>query len=342
VQPALVRIQAIPPPSVVCQRMVRLATDGSAARCLFADQSSLTLSRFVAGFIRPPNHIEFDPTAPDPSREFRVLQDGPHKPRELYVAPIGYVAQPKTDKRGDYFLRAAIPASRLGLKQLYLRNEAVRDHFYFPNRRRSGCEEATFYDLLRAAPSSSPTDLRLALKIRMLELQTAGAWRDQLRAIERAFNILANPELRSCYDALLVDPDAPAIFPYGGFGSIIVSGELSPDRDTFFAKKILSFLPETRERRFRAPLRSVAFLEGSGVYRDSKPRFSWTKFSCPFPGTRPGINGSIWSAQSLGSTLRLLKAASTALKMANGVSLPGRLLFLAGSGLACPLMCKTR
>jgi len=235
-------------------------------RCLFADQTSLTLSRFVAGFIRPREHIEFDPTAPDPSRELRVLQDGP---REFYVASISYVAQPKSDQRGEYFLGAAIPASRLGLKQLHLRNEAVRDYFYFPNRRRSGCEEETLYDLLRAAPSSSPTDLRLALKVRMLELQTAGARRDQLRAVERAFNILANPELRSCYDALLVDPDAPAVFPYGGFGSIIVSGELSPDREIFFAKKILSFFPETRERRFRAPLRRVAFLDGRGVYRDS-------------------------------------------------------------------------
>src|SRR2546430_11825545 len=50
--------------------------------------------------------------------------------------------------------------------------DAVRDYFYFPNRRRSGGEEETLFELLRAAPPVSPADLRLALKVRMIELQT--------------------------------------------------------------------------------------------------------------------------------------------------------------------------
>jgi len=33
--------------------------------------------------------------------------------------------------------------------------------------------------------------------------------------------------LRACYDALLKDPEAPALFPYGGLGSLLVSGERS-------------------------------------------------------------------------------------------------------------------
>jgi hypothetical protein len=52
-----------------------------------------------------------------------------------------------------------------------------------------------------------------------------------MRAIERAFNLLANPDLRSCYDSLLLDGDAPAVFPLGGFGSLAVAGELSADRE---------------------------------------------------------------------------------------------------------------
>src|ERR1019366_7742435 len=128
----------------------------------------------------------------------------------------------------------------------------------------------TLYDLLRTVPSAGPVDLRLALKVRRLELQTDAASKDQLQAIERAFNLLARPDLRSCYQTLLRDPDAPALFPYGGFGALLVAGELSPDRETFFAKKILSFLPDRREWRFRAPLRKVEFFDGHAVYRDSR------------------------------------------------------------------------
>ena len=55
--------------------------------------------------------------------------------------------------------------------------------------------------------------------LRDLELRTAGTPRSQRVALERAFNIVSQPELRASYDALLADPEAPAIFPYGGFGS---------------------------------------------------------------------------------------------------------------------------
>lgn len=47
--------------------------------------------------------------------------------------------------------------------------------------------------------------------------------------IERAFNVLARPDLRACYDALRNDEDAPALFPYGGFGSSL-SGDICPRR----------------------------------------------------------------------------------------------------------------
>ena len=76
-------------------------------------------------------------------------------------------------------------------------------------------------------------------------------------ALERAFNIVGQPELRACYDALLADPEAPAVFPYGGFGSLLVAGEPSRDGQTFFARRILAFSPELRRRRFHVPLRQM-------------------------------------------------------------------------------------
>jgi len=256
--------------NVVRRRVTRVETEASSVICSFSDQGSLKLSRFVGGFVHAGDEIEFDPTAPLPLKECRLVQQRPQRSKELYFGSIGYAAQPKTDKRADYFVRAEVPESRLGLKQIHLRNEAVRDYFYFANRRRSGCEEETLYDLLGTAHSASPTDLRLAWKVRLLELETAHQKRDLLRAIERAFNLLAHPDLRSCYDSLLLDADAPALFPFGGFGSVAVAGELSADRETFFAARILAFLPDYCTRRFRAPLRRIEFLNNRAVYRDSR------------------------------------------------------------------------
>ena len=67
---------------------------------------------------------------------------------------------------------------------------------------------------------------------------------------------------------MLLDADAPALFPFGRFGS--VAGGLSADRETVFAARILAFLPDYSTRRFRAPLRRIEFLNNSAVYRDSR------------------------------------------------------------------------
>ena len=269
-QPNVATLEASLPTPFMRQRVSKLQPDGSAIKCLFSDESSLMLSRFLAGFIRPLDQIEFSPAAADPDRELRVVQNTSRHPKELYFTPIGYVTQPKPDKRDEYFVRAAVTDGRLGVRHVHLPNEAVRDYFYFSNRRRPDCEEQTLYDLLRTVPSAGPVSLRLAFKVRMLELQADAAPKDQLQAVERAFNLLAHPDLRSCYQALHLDPDAPAMFPYGGFGALLAAGELSPDRETFFARKILSFLPDRREWRFRAPLRKIEFFEDHAVYRDSR------------------------------------------------------------------------
>ena len=139
-QPAAVTRQALPAAPVVCQRVARLQRDGSAIKCLFSDGSFLTLSRFLAGFIGPTDHIEFDPTAADPTRELRVLQASGRRPREHYFASIGYVTQPRADKRNNYFVRAEITDPRLGVTRIHLPSDAVRDYFYFANRRCAGSE----------------------------------------------------------------------------------------------------------------------------------------------------------------------------------------------------------
>jgi len=148
----------------------------------------------------------------------------------------------------------------------------VRDYFFVANRRRPWDRQPSFYELLRINPKASTTELRLAFKLRTLELHTTSASVGDILAAERAFNILAHPELRACYDALLNDPSSPAVFPFGGFGSLVVAGDRSRDGSMFFASRILSFLPERKFRHFRVPLRRVEFLNDHAVYRDSRSK----------------------------------------------------------------------
>jgi hypothetical protein len=109
-----------------------------------------------------------------------------------------------------------------------------------------------------------------------LELRAASASNRDSAALERTFNILAQPDLRACYDSLLKDPSASTLFPYGGLGSILVAGDRSRDGQTLFATQILSFAPEHRERRFRAPLRNFDFQNDRAIYHDLRRKLEVT------------------------------------------------------------------
>ncbi|MBA3973738.1 MAG: hypothetical protein C0504_05905 [Candidatus Solibacter sp.] len=95
----------------------------------------------------------------------------------------------------------------------------------------------------------------------MRTAETAVAEDEALRrGCEKAFNILANPDLRACYDSFLADDMAMLPFPYGGEGDILVAGDLSKDGSTFFARAILSYKPTTSRKRLKIRLRSFEFL----------------------------------------------------------------------------------
>ncbi len=151
-------------------------------------------------------------------------------------------------------------------------NSVVRDYFYFFTVAPSGEKQPTLYDILRTQPAASPADLRLSYRICRLEHESDSNTNPELRSAERAFNLLANPDLRSCYDTLLQNQAAPAVFPYGGFGQCVVSGALGEDGSTFFALRLLSYLPDQRQRQFRAPLRRLEYFDGRALYRDSRRR----------------------------------------------------------------------
>lgn len=258
----------------VCQRKVAKTNPKSAkTECLLTDGSSILLSNFVASFIRAGDELLFslEDEATDAGTQIYIRNTHPQERRwDIFQAEIGYATQPRKDRRNNLFVSADVRDSQLGISAINLSCRALRDYFYVGNRRRGWGRQPSFYELLRVNPKVSPAELRLAFKLRTLELRTTHAPAGDFRALERAFNVLARPELCDCYDALLNDPTSPALFPYGGFGSLLVAGDISRDGSTFYASRILSFLPEQRFKHFRAALRKVAYDNDRAIYRDAR------------------------------------------------------------------------
>ena len=159
--------------------------------------------------------------------------------------------------------------------QYYQISLTVRDYFYRLSVADHRADHPSLYETLHVPVSASPSELRVAFKLRDLELQAAGAARSQRVALERAFNIVGQPELRACYDTLLTDPESPAVFPYGGFGSLLIAGVPSRDGQTFFARRILAFSPELRHRRFHVPLRMCDFYDDRALCRDVRRKLEF-------------------------------------------------------------------
>ena len=258
----------------VCQRKVlKTNPKGCKTECVFADGTSILVSNFLASFLRAGDDLLFslDLEAADSSTEIYIRSANPDaQRRDLFQTRIGYASQPRKDKRNNLFIPAEVLNSRLGISAIYLPNETLRDYFYVGNRHRAWDRQPSLYELLRVNRNASVAELRLGFKLRTLELRSAQASHSHLAALERAFNILARPELRACYDALLEGPASLTLFPYGGFGSLFVTGDLSRDGSMFYSSRILAFLPEQKCKHFRAPLRRIAFCDDHAVYQDSR------------------------------------------------------------------------
>ncbi len=247
--------------------------------CHFDDGGSILLSNSLGALIQSGDQISFPlPTdsAETGSEVYVHKLSLSRRSRDLYQAPISYATQPKADKRDRLYVRAEVPKVGLGICSIHLPCEVIRDYFYVSTRGQRRERQTSLYDVLRITPTASLAELRVALKLRQLELRAAGASNRNSATFERAFNILAQPELRACYDSLLKDLSAPAVFPYGGFGSIVVAGDRSRDGQTFFAAQILSFQPELQEHRFHAPLRNFDFYDDRAIYRDVRRKLEVT------------------------------------------------------------------
>ena len=252
------------------ERVVSIQRQSDPFTYVFSNQTKLLLARSLAPYVAIGDEITFPiPSADTAGTEIYITKNGSSGiDRSLYQAPIGYVSQPKRDKRHEHFVSAEIHRGSLGIGTIFLPCEVLREYFYRLPRRADRVDPPTLYEVLRIPASASPSELRVAFKLRDLELRAAGVQHRERVALERAFNIVGQPELRACYGALLTDPEAPTVFPYGGFGSLLVSGERSRDGETFFVRRILAFSPDLRRRRFHVRLRNCDFYDDRARCRD--------------------------------------------------------------------------
>ena len=261
------------PVHLCCQRVAHLLRGVNPAECTLANGTKLLLSALLASHIADGDEITFpvaSPSAPARTEIFVRRNLRSAQIPELYQAPIGPVTQPRKDTRQQLFVLAEVLQGSLGLASIFLPCEVLREYFYRISPDRESATQPTLYEILRMPATASPAELRVGFRLRDLELHRDGSRQSEHNALERAFNIVAHPELRACYDNLLADPEAPATFPYGGVGSLLVAGQRSRDGRTFFAQRILSFLPECRQHRFRAAMRRFDFYDGHALYRDAR------------------------------------------------------------------------
>jgi hypothetical protein len=264
--------QSLQPATVHRSRVVQIIEHSQPPQCLLANGTKVSLSPALATHVSPGDTIGFPVLASSltSSAEIYVTKNrlsGGYG--DVYQAAIGYVTQPKQDKRGEFFVVAEV-AAYLGISSISVPCQALREYFYRISPDSSVSDRHTLYEILRMPATASLSELRVGFNLRKLELQAEAAPHGEHVLLERAFNIVGEPGLRACYDALLAHSDTPAVFPYGGFGSLLVSGETSRDGRTFFARRIFSFLPELRQRRFHAPLRKCDFYRDRALYRDAR------------------------------------------------------------------------
>ena len=161
-------------------RISGLQLEGALTRCT-TDGGDIMVPRVPATYLRTGDDIRVGPLN-SPANEYLAIQNSlRRKARQLYFGRIGYVTQPRADKRDEYFVRAEVPESGFGIRALHLPSTVVRDYFYFFAQASSGAGCLTLYELLRASPKASPADLRLSYRIRRIELDTMNAGASELQ-----------------------------------------------------------------------------------------------------------------------------------------------------------------
>ena len=259
------------PETQMLARVLELRPQDTKLVCVTADGHEFVLPRLIGSNVRIGDEIAVaNPTGTATANTEIYIRKASFRAADVYQVKAGYAALPKQDKREELFVRVQVPGGQFGIDAVNIPCTVIRDYFFAVNRNAMWPNQPTFYYLLRLPRDVTFKELRLAYRLRRMELQKENPSHADLATLERAYNLLAEPNIRAQYDNVLKDGTASVAFPYSGFGSLIVRGERSADSGVFFANRILAFLPERRRRTVHVPLRKLDYFEDYAILRDHR------------------------------------------------------------------------
>lgn len=273
-------------------RVKALAAESGAIRCHLSNDESILVPAMIGRRLQPNDMVSFVFSGPEENTTPTIVvkRSGVARSAEVLFTTFGLSATFPEGRSGQY-LEVDLSHPNV-IERLYLSALAIREHFFALNGEDAAREE--LYDALSAHSDATLTELRLAWRLKSIENSLSADQRIKKSHIERAFNILANPELKECYDRIRRDEDALPVFPYGGCGSILVEGRLIEDGKTFIGNRILAFKPETDERKASILLRSCEFLPDRIVYRDSRRKLEVWLDGGLLPGLKWDPAWNVW------------------------------------------------
>jgi hypothetical protein len=179
-------------------------------------------------------YVAEDVTVADRSTPLYVERGGR---LDLAQIPITAAAPPKRDRRGHGF---DATAAQHGISKVLATAAQIRDYFFAPERSAQWTRQPSWFEVLRVRKNSTPAEIRLAYRVRLLELKTNGS--ESNRALHaqlaRGLQLLLDRELRRQYLLLLEDPDTSVAFPPWTVGSLRALGQKKGD--LFLGRAILS------------------------------------------------------------------------------------------------------
>ncbi len=191
---------------------------------------------------------------------------------DLAQLPTTAAMPPRQDRRGRGFVMLDARGAENGISKVLVTAAQIRNYFFAPDRSVTWSEQPSWFDVLGVRKNSTPAEIRLAYRVRLLELKTRarGSTPMMQAPLARGLQILLDPGLRRDYLRLLENPDYSAAFPPWTVGFLLATGRKKGD--LFVVRDLLRFLPRTEERTVRLALRRFRFEGPEAVYRDARKR----------------------------------------------------------------------
>ena|SRR5215472_4751478 len=155
-------LQVCSPPVTICrQRVAHFNRLSDPPECLLTNGSKVTLAPLIAAHVVPGDDVSFPlPNSSTATAEILVTKNSvASSGRHVYQAPIGYVTQPKKDKRDEFFVAAEVRPANLGISSIFLSCKSLREYFYRILEREGSNWQQTLYEVLQVPCTAPPGEV---------------------------------------------------------------------------------------------------------------------------------------------------------------------------------------